>query len=150
VSDSPATDCFVCRKHRGDIPVPGGAIYEDALVYAGHAQPGDDGRAYLGHLVAEPKRNAPGLADLTDDEARALGLLTTRLSRALRATLPIEHVYLFVLGHAVEHLHLHVVPRHPGAPCAYWGARVDEWPEAPRGDPAEITALCARVARALP
>jgi hypothetical protein len=28
-----SSDCFVCRKHRGEIGVPGGAIYEDALVY---------------------------------------------------------------------------------------------------------------------
>src|SRR5690349_6053320 len=29
-------DCFVCGKHRGDTPEPGGAIYDDALVRAGH------------------------------------------------------------------------------------------------------------------
>lgn len=31
------TECFVCQKHRGEIIIPGGAIYEDHLVYAGHA-----------------------------------------------------------------------------------------------------------------
>jgi diadenosine tetraphosphate (Ap4A) HIT family hydrolase len=37
--------------------------------------PGRDGApVYLGHLLVEPKRHAPGLEDLTDSEARAIGL----------------------------------------------------------------------------
>ncbi len=27
--ESQPADCFICRKHRGEISVPGGAIYED-------------------------------------------------------------------------------------------------------------------------
>jgi diadenosine tetraphosphate (Ap4A) HIT family hydrolase len=61
------------------IPIPGGAIYEDELLYAGHGGPG-----YLGYLFVEPKRHVPGWADLTDKEAQALGLLVARLSRALK------------------------------------------------------------------
>jgi histidine triad (HIT) family protein len=138
-------DCFVCRKHRGEEPVPGGAIYEDDLVYASHKAPPSDGRAYLGWCFVEPRRHAPGLADLTDAEARAIGWLVARLSRALKAELNAEHVYAFVIGHHVPHLHVHLIPRHPGAPREYWGVRVDEWPEAPRGDEAEIAALAARL-----
>ena len=66
------TDCFVCRKHQGHILIPGGAIYEDELVYAGHVR-SDQGATYLGYLMAEPKRHVPGLAELTDEEAQALG-----------------------------------------------------------------------------
>ena len=29
-------NCFICEKHKGNITVPGGAIYEDELVYVGH------------------------------------------------------------------------------------------------------------------
>ena len=68
-------DCFVCRKHRGETRTPGGPIYEDALVYAGHADiPDGHTTVYLGYLLVEPKRHAPGLADLTDAEAQAVGL----------------------------------------------------------------------------
>jgi hypothetical protein len=28
-----SVDCFVCQKHRGQITVPGGAVYEDEVVY---------------------------------------------------------------------------------------------------------------------
>jgi len=145
-SELPPTDCFVCRKHRGEIAVPGGAIYQDNLVYAGHVQiPGGQSSVYLGWLIAEPKRHAPGLAELTDAEAQALGLLVARLSRALKAGEGADHIYAFVLGHHVPHLHIHVVPRYPGTPREYWGLRVDEWPDAPRGGVEAITALCGRV-----
>jgi len=79
---SPA-DCFVCRKHRGEVVVPGGAIYEDDLVYAGHAQ-----------------------------------------IRERQST-----VY-------------HAIPERPGS---IGGWRMDEWPQAPRGGPAKMAAVCARI-----
>lgn len=138
--------CFICRKHRGEFRLPGGAIAQDDMVYVGHAQirPGQ-ADAYLGYLMVEPKRHVPGLDDLRDDEARALGSWMARLSRALVATEGADHVYAFVLGDAVAHVHVHVVARYPGAPAEYRGTRVDEWPEAPRGGPAEIEAVCARL-----
>ena len=138
-------DCFVCRKHRGEEAVPGGPIYQDDLIYVSHnaAQPG--GTVYLGWCFVEPRRHAPGLGDLTDAEAQAIGGMVARLSRALKAELGAEHVYAFVIGDRVPHLHVHVIVRHPGAPQEYWGVHVDEWPDAPTGDEAEVAALVARL-----
>jgi diadenosine tetraphosphate (Ap4A) HIT family hydrolase len=145
-SEDRTTDCFICRKHRGQVLVPGGAIYEDDLVYAGHAQIREGQTvAYLGYLMVEPKRHTPGLTDLTDIEAQSLGLLVARVSRALKASEGAEHVYAFVLGDLVPHLHIHVVPRYPNAPREYWGVHVDEWPNAPHGGLQEIADLCARL-----
>jgi hypothetical protein len=31
-------ECLVCRKHRGQITLAGGAIYEDELIFVSHAQ----------------------------------------------------------------------------------------------------------------
>jgi histidine triad (HIT) family protein len=138
-------DCFVCRKHRGEEAAPGGAIYADPLVYASHVGVPPEGHAYLGWCFVEPRRHVAGLAGLTDDEAQAIGRLAARLSRAIRDELQAEHVYAFVLGDRVPHLHVHIIPRHPGTPREYWGVRVDEWPDAPRGDKATIAALVARL-----
>lgn len=138
-------DCFICRKHRGEEPAPGGAIYVDDVVYASHRAPPPDGRVYLGYCFVEPRRHAAGLAELRDEEAQAIGRLVARLSRALRAELHAENVYAFVLGDRVPHLHIHLIPRHPGAPREYWGVHVDEWPDAPQGGEAEIAALVARL-----
>ena|SRR5919198_6468333 len=73
--DQGTAHCFVCRKHRGEIAIPGGAIYEDDWVYAGHRQiPEGQAATYLGYLFAEPKRHVPGWAELSDGEAQALGI----------------------------------------------------------------------------
>lgn len=143
-------DCYICRKHRGDTDTPGSPIYEDGLLYAGHADfRGGEQTAYLGYLMVEPKRHVRGLAALNDEEAQGLGLLVARLSRALQESEGAEHVYAFVLGHSGSHLHVHLVARYPGAPREYWGMRVDEWPDAPRGDAAAVAALCGRLRRHL-
>jgi diadenosine tetraphosphate (Ap4A) HIT family hydrolase len=142
MSESRPGDCFVCRKQRGEIPVPGGAIYENELISISHAGlSGGEQAHYLGHLFVEPKRHVAGLADLTAAEAQAIGLFTSRLARALMAVAGVEHVYSFVIGDGVPHVHVHVIGRYPSAPRDYWGTRVDEWPEAPKGNAAEIERL---------
>jgi diadenosine tetraphosphate (Ap4A) HIT family hydrolase len=149
------TDCFVCRKHRDRGPLlPGGAIAEDDLVLVSHVVTpevlGRDGTtAYLGHLIVEPRRHAPGLADLTDAEAQRAGLWCTRASRALREVAGAEHVYAAVLGDGVPHLHVHLLARFPGTPREYWGTQVNQWPQARRGAPTDIAALVAELRRYL-
>jgi histidine triad (HIT) family protein len=153
--DDTGTGCFVCRKHRERGPlVPGGPVAEDELVLVSHVVSpdvlGHDGTtAYLGHLVVEPLRHAPGLADLTDAEAQRVGLWCARASRALREAAGAEHVYAAVLGDGVPHLHVHLLPRFPGTPREYWGTDVDEWPQARRGDAAEIEVFVAGLRRYL-
>lgn len=139
------TDCFVCRKHAGAIVAPGGALYEDELVYASRMVLDDQPRVYLGTLFVEPKRHVAGIGDLTRPEAERVGWLTSRLAAALRASERAEHVYTFVLGHHVPHLHVWVVPRYPGTPPEYAPFRLAAWPDAPRGGEPEIGALCDRV-----
>src|ERR1700677_5016846 len=55
-------DCFVCAKHALGGAALGGVLFEDELVYAGHAYP-LTGQAvtYRGYLVAEPKRHVAEL-----------------------------------------------------------------------------------------
>jgi len=139
-------DCFVCRKHRGEIEIPGGVIYEDDLLYVSHAQIRDgESKAFIGTLFIEPKRHADGIEDLTEEEAAAVGRLARRLSRALKTVTEADGIYLFRFGHHVHHFHLLLVPRYPGTPKEYWGTKVDEWPEAPFGDAQEIGKFCDRI-----
>jgi diadenosine tetraphosphate (Ap4A) HIT family hydrolase len=143
-----AEDCFVCRKHCEQGPLlPGGPAAEDDLIVVAHLSPEapgrDGGPVYLGHLLVEPKRHAPGLGDLTDTEARALGLWCARASRALREVARAEHVYAAVIGDRTQHLHVHLLPRYPGTPRKYWWDGVDEWPDARRGMEPEISMLVA-------
>lgn len=149
-AEDAAAECFVCRKHRdrGSL-LPGGPVGEDDLVIVSHLAPDAPGRSgrpvYLGHLFVEPRRHAPGLADLTDAEARAVGWWCTRASRALREAAGAEHVYAAVIGDGVPHLNVHLVPRYPGTPRDYWWDRVDEWPDAGRGLEPRIAVLVRKL-----
>lgn len=146
MNDATTVECLVCRKHRGEVAVPGGIIFEDDLVSISHAQLwGEEKDHYLGHVFVETRRHVPELADLTEQEAQAVGLYTSRVAKALLQTEGMEHVYTFFIGDGVPHVHIHVIGRYPGAPREYWGPKVDDWPEAPRGGEAEIAQVAARL-----
>ena len=137
-------ECRFCTIQRGPIPAIGGPLYEDDLVYAHHFYGGDE-RTYLGHLMLETRRHAPGFADLTPAEAQAVGLLITRLSSALKACTDAEKVYAVFYGEVTPHLHVHLTARYPGTPAEYLRWNIEDWPGAPRGTTDEIAALCAKL-----
>ena len=83
--------CYVGDKHQsGD-----GVIAGDELIVLTHVLPdapgNDGGPVYLGHLVVEPRRHIPGLADLAADEAAPLGgnAEVTQLVGEIRARLDV-------------------------------------------------------------
>jgi diadenosine tetraphosphate (Ap4A) HIT family hydrolase len=146
MNDSPSADCLVCRKHKSEVDVPGGVIFENDLIYISHVQLwGDEKEHYLGHVFVEAKRHVAEVADLTPEEAQAIGLYTSRIAKALLHTEGMEHIYIFVIGDGVPHVHYHVIGRYPGAPREYWGPRVDEWPDAPKGNAPEIKQVADRL-----
>jgi diadenosine tetraphosphate (Ap4A) HIT family hydrolase len=136
----PEPDCLICAKHAA--ADPGIEVHRDGLVYVGHLPASPE--AYLGHLFVEPLEHRPGLADLTPEQGAAVGGAMQRASATLRAA-GHDHVYAFVYGDRVPHLHVHLVGRYPEAPAGFRGVRVDEWPDAPRGDAADVAAYVARL-----
>jgi diadenosine tetraphosphate (Ap4A) HIT family hydrolase len=142
--------CFVCAKHALGDHAPGGVLYEDDFVYAGHVHMNDE-RAYRGHLVVEPRRHVEGFGLLSGDEAGRLGRLVNELAALLRTVLGADHVYVWALGGAPAsertppHLHVHLVPRYPGTPREYRGAMITRWPDAPRVDEQAMRALVAEL-----
>jgi diadenosine tetraphosphate (Ap4A) HIT family hydrolase len=145
VAEPATAECFVCAKHRQGDAAEGGVIYEDDLLYAGHVHTRGRGSAYRGWLVVEPKRHVGGLGDLTDEEAAALGRLLNRLARVQKVATGADHVYAFVYGDAVAHLHVHLAPRYPQTPSEYWGPRLNQWPDAPRVDPRAMGVLVGQL-----
>jgi histidine triad (HIT) family protein len=141
-------DCVFCAQHQGRALVVGGAIFQDALLYAHHFTE-RDGPSYLGHLMIESKRHIRGVEQATDREASALGVLVARLSRALVACTGAERVYVESYGEVVPHLHVHLTARYPGLPPEYLRWNATEWPAAPRGGPEDVAALAARLREAL-
>ncbi|WP_308636303.1 HIT family protein [Paenibacillus silvisoli] len=147
-----AADCLICKKHSGLIQtLEGSVIYEDEHVYVGHlgARSGEQ-LAYLGYVMVELKRHAPGFGDLTAEEAAAVGIAANEVSRALKEALHAEHVYAFVQGDGVPHFHMHLIPRYPGTPTAYWNPmKLADWPDAPRGGEVDVLEVCSRLLESL-
>lgn len=137
-------ECLFCQIQQGLVPVVGGAVYEDELVYAAHYSYGGLPE-YLGHLVVQTRRHAPTFADLSDCEARSVGLLITRLARALKECVGAERSYVVFFGEAVPHLHVLITARYPNTPPEYWRSHIGAWPDAPKGGAEEIAALCDRL-----
>ena len=142
------TECWICAKHEQGDAAQGGVIFEDDTVYVGHVH-ALDGAAYRVYLMVEPRRHVADLGDLTEEEACSIGRLVNRLARILKDIEGAEHVYSFIFGDAVPHLHAHVAPRYPGTPPEYWGARLREWPDAPRVGVDEMRVVSKRLAEPL-
>jgi len=142
--------CFICRKHQGLEAVPGGSVYEDDLVFSGHSWSVEENKTpYLGGFIVEPKRHVLSWADLNDAEADRIGRVIRDVSAALKETVNAEHIYIFVLGHNIPHLHIWVIPRYPGTPREYWGIRIFEWSDRPAGTREEVKELIRKVRAAM-
>jgi histidine triad (HIT) family protein len=137
------SDCFICAKH-ADMPASV-VVAPDAHVVVSHLPPGAQESVYLGYLFVEARRHVAELGDLSAQEGAAVGVAAARWSRALQEVAGAEHVYAAVIGHGIAHFHLHLIPRYPGTPREFWWTRVDEWPDAPRGGDAAVTALVERL-----
>jgi diadenosine tetraphosphate (Ap4A) HIT family hydrolase len=138
--------CFTCLKLKGLEFIPGGYVYEDELVFSSHSWSSSDQETpYLGGFIVEPKRHIPTWAELNDKEAETLGRVIRDVSKALKKGMNAEHIYVFVLGHHVPHLHVWIVPRYPGTPREFWGLKVFEWPDRPVGGQKEIEELCESI-----
>jgi diadenosine tetraphosphate (Ap4A) HIT family hydrolase len=145
--------CFICAKHADMDSVPGGALLGDEHVVVSHlplvTPAGAAESVYLGYLFVEPRRHVAELGGLTPEEAGAFGRATAAASAALQAATGADHVYAAVIGHGVDHLHLHLIARRPETPREYWWTRVDEWPDAPRGGARAVAELAERIRAAL-
>jgi histidine triad (HIT) family protein len=87
-------ETMLCMQ-RGEIAIPGGAIYEDDLTYISHGQMESEGLTYPGGLFVEPKRHVASIADLGRAEAERIGWLISVASRGLMCE-SAERVYVEV------------------------------------------------------
>ena len=123
-------NCLICEKHKLGVDI----VFQNNLVSVSHmVRHPNSADNYLGYYMVESMRHFRGMYDATDEEMAAIGKMLKALSKALINILDAAHVYAFVIGEGINHLHVHVVARYKDAPREYWGPSVDEWPDAPRG-----------------
>ncbi|MFI6586533.1 HIT family protein [Embleya sp. NPDC050493] len=108
--------------------------------------------ALPGWLVLVPRRHVVSVAELTDDEAGALGTWQVALARALREVTGCAKTYVaqFAEREGFAHVHFHIVPRPPDLAAELRGPRAFAMLGRPEGErvPAEHMDALADALRA--
>ncbi len=100
--------CLSCDILSGQVTEPGGMVYEDAFWHVGAAV---GPSVWPGFLVIKLKRHCEHLAELTPEEAAALGPVVRLTCQALMEVLQPAKVYVCSFGEGVQHVHLWALPR---------------------------------------
>jgi diadenosine tetraphosphate (Ap4A) HIT family hydrolase len=109
-----AEDCLSCEVSAGRLQTPGGFIFEsDLLTLTHHIDPG---QATAGFLILQPRRHVEHIAELSGEEAAALGPMLRVASLALMKVLGPQKVYVCSFGSIVMHVHFYLIPQAEGMP----------------------------------
>ena len=100
--------CNACAEIAGRISAPGGVILDDGLWFISHhTGPYTD----PGELILKSRRHCESLAELTGEEARALGPVLNAAVRALERIVVAERIYAVSFNERIRHLHFLLLPR---------------------------------------
>jgi histidine triad (HIT) family protein len=116
-------DCIFCKIIAGQIPCA--KVYEDAtcLVFM------DINPISSGHTLVVPKKHYEAIMEMPADEAAALYRPIPALAAAVKAALKAEALNVLqnngrAAGQAVDHLHVHLIPRWAGDGLGFrWPAK---------------------------
>jgi diadenosine tetraphosphate (Ap4A) HIT family hydrolase len=100
--------CLACNVLTGKIKAPGGTIYEDDYWIVEHSL---SPVLLPGYLIIKLKRHCENLAELTPEEAIALGPIIQNTCLALSRVLKPAKIHVCSWGEQVKHIHFHVIPR---------------------------------------
>ncbi|MBE3096138.1 MAG: HIT family protein [Planctomycetes bacterium] len=116
-------DCIFCKIIAGQIPCT--KVYEDAacLVFM------DINPISPGHTLVVPKKHYEAITEMPAEEAAALYKPIPALAAAVKAALKAEALNVLqnngrAAGQAVDHLHVHLIPRWSGDGLGFrWPAK---------------------------
>ncbi len=109
----PARQCSACVEVAGDVSAPGGVIVDDGLWYVSHhTGPYTD----PGELIIKTRRHCESLAELTPEEAQALGPLLRAAVGALERVVTAERIYAVSFNERIRHVHFLLLPRTAAMP----------------------------------
>jgi diadenosine tetraphosphate (Ap4A) HIT family hydrolase len=97
----------------GLLSAPGGVIVDDGLWYVSHhTGPYTD----PGELIVKSRRHCESLAELTPEEAQALGPLLKAAVGALERVVNAERIYAVSFNERIRHVHFLLLPRTAAMP----------------------------------
>jgi histidine triad (HIT) family protein len=116
-------DCIFCKIVAGQIPCT--KVYEDAACLAFM----DINPISPGHTLVVPRRHYEAISEMSADEAAALFRPIPSLAAAVKEALGAEALNVLqnngrAAGQAVDHLHVHLIPRWAGDGLGFrWPAK---------------------------
>jgi diadenosine tetraphosphate (Ap4A) HIT family hydrolase len=113
MADSP---CSICDQVAGRITAPGGVIYDDGFwLVSHHTGPHTD----PGELIVQVRRHCESLAELTADEAAALGSVLKAGVAAIERVVRPERTYVASYNERIRHVHFFLLPRTRSLPAGH-------------------------------
>jgi diadenosine tetraphosphate (Ap4A) HIT family hydrolase len=113
-NDSPAPleparpRCTACAEVAGEISAPGGIVFDDGLWFVSH----HTGRETdPGELIVKTRRHCESLAELTPEEADALGPVLRSAIQVLERVVVAERIYAVSFNERIRHVHFLLLPR---------------------------------------
>lgn len=104
----PETSCSICDQVAGRIAAPGGPVHDDGFwLVSHHTGPHTD----AGELIVQLRRHCESLAELTAEEAAALGPVLRASVGAIERVVRPERTYVASYGERVRHVHFFLLPR---------------------------------------
>nr|WP_225323038.1 diadenosine tetraphosphate hydrolase [Synechococcus sp. RSCCF101] len=105
--------CAICALHASAARDRADIIAEHPLwLLRHHAAPSP----LVGWMLLDARRHCPGPAEFSRSEALDWGDAVQASSRLVRQVTGCDRVYAMAFGEGAPHLHLHLIPRHAGAP----------------------------------
>jgi diadenosine tetraphosphate (Ap4A) HIT family hydrolase len=133
--------CPLCAIAAGSAAIAPPPLARGAFLVHGKPEPG----AHPGWLLVVPRRHVEQVAELTPDEAAALGPLLRETAAALQVETGAAKTYVACFAEVVPHLHFHVIARGADAPDATRGPGAFVAAPPADADLATREALVARV-----
>lgn len=108
--------CSICEQVAGRVTAPGGPVHDDGLwVVSHHTGPHTD----PGELIVKLRRHCESLAELTVEEAAALGPVLRAAVAAIERVMRPERTYVASYNERVRHVHFFLLPRTRDLPAGH-------------------------------
>ena len=100
--------CPACAEIAGETSAPGGVLHDDGLWFVSHHT---GAQTDPGELIVKTRRHCESLAELTKEEAAALGPVLRSAIRALEHVIAAERIYAVSFNERIRHVHFLLLPR---------------------------------------
>jgi histidine triad (HIT) family protein len=109
-------NCIFCKIVKGDIPCAKVFEDKDFLAFL------DIGPINKGHVLLIPKKHYRWLWDLPLIESKEALPICQKLSKAVQKSTSCDLVVMTVVGDAVPHAHIHLIPKFHDDGLKFWPA----------------------------